>query len=317
MCDFPTSSTSSFLPMHPNFSQSSLLFFLILFLLSHHFPCSLCLDDFHYSNCNSPFEFECGHELGKIKYPFWVYGHQAEYCGHPLFKLDCEGGEYASIEMMSQKYKVLHIDHNSQILKIVSTDVLPMGHIFCPQSPLMDFTLFNYTSNVETVAFALTYDCSTIGDHPGAYHFSCTMNNRLHEAYLATNLSVAKELGSRCESGVIIPKFPVLVRELKGLLNGSLHGDVEEVLREGFEVQWTADNAICKECVASGGRCGFNTTSSKSCCFCRDKPYPNKCSSMYPSSPLLFPSFLYQVSVLCVGSSVGFKNTDRHNWAIS
>ena len=184
----------------------------------------------------------------------------------------------------------------------------------------MNFTLFNYTSNVETVAFALTYDCSSIGDHPGAYHFSCTMNNRLHEAYLATNLSVAKELRSRCESGVVIPKFPVLVPELEGLLKGSSY-DAEEVLREGFEVQWTADNAICKECVGSGGMCGYesyDTTSNKSCCFCRDKPYPNKCSSMYPSAcSLLFPSFLYQVSVLCVGSSVGFKNTDRHNWAIS
>ena len=108
-CDFPTSSTSSFLPMHPNFSQSSLLFSLILFLLSHHFPCSLCLDDFHHSNCTSPFEFECGYELGKIEYPFWVSGHQAEYCGHPLFKLYCEG-EHAIIEIKSRKYKVLNIN---------------------------------------------------------------------------------------------------------------------------------------------------------------------------------------------------------------
>ncbi|KAL6319480.1 hypothetical protein AAG906_014155 [Vitis piasezkii] len=297
MCDFPTSSTSSFLPMHPNFSQSSLLFSLILFLLSHHFPCSLCLDDFHYSNCTSPseFEFECRHELGKIKYPFWVYGHQAEYCGHPLFKLYCED-KHAIIEIKSRKYKVLKINPESQILQIVTMDVLPKEHI---------------------VSVALTYDCSSTGDHHGAYHFSCTMNNSLHEAYLATNLSVAKELGSKCKFGAIIPKFPVLVRELEGLLNGS-SDDVEEVLREGFEVQWTADNAICKECVGSGGTCGYNTTSNKSCCLCRDKPYPNKCSSMYPSAfSLLFPSFLYQVSVLCVGSSVGFKNTDRHNWAIS
>ena len=315
MCDFPTSSTSSFLPMHPNFSQSSLLFSLILFLLSHHFPCSLCLDDFHYSNCTSPFEFECG-ELGKIEYPFWVYGHQADYCGHPLFKLYCED-EHAIIEIKSRKYKVLKINPESQIIQIVTMDVLPKEHIVCPQSPLMDSTPFNYAPDVEMMAVALSYDCSSVGDHPGAYHFSCTMNNSLHEAYLATNKSVAYELESRCKNIFVIPDFPVLVRELKGLLNGSSY-DVEEVLREGFEVQWTADNAICKECVGSGGTCGYDTTSNKSWCLCRDKPYPNKCSSMYPSAcSLLFPSFLYQVSVLCVGSSVGFKNTDRHNWAIS
>ncbi|KAJ9676964.1 hypothetical protein PVL29_022118 [Vitis rotundifolia] len=274
--------------MHPNFSQSSLLISLILFLLSHHFPCSLCLDDFHYSNCTSPLEFECGHELGNIEYPFWVYGHQAEYCGHPLFKLYCEGGEHAIIEIKSRKYKVLYINPESQILQIVTMDVLPKEHIVCPQSPLMDSTPFNYTPYVEMAAVTLT-NCS-IDDHPGAYHFSCTMNNRLHEAYLATNLSVAKELRSRCKYGVIISKFPVLLPELEGLLNGSSY-DVEEVLREGFEVQWTADNAICKECVRSGGTCGYDTTSNKSCCLCRDKPYPNKCSSMYPSA-FLFSSFL-------------------------
>ncbi|KAJ9676954.1 hypothetical protein PVL29_022108 [Vitis rotundifolia] len=271
--------------MHPKFSQSSLLFSLILFLLSHHFPCSLCLDDFHHSNCTSLFEFECRHDLGKIEYPFWVYGHQPEYCGHPLFKLYCEV-EHAIIEIKSRKYKVLSINPKSQILRIVTMEVLPREHIVCPQSPLMDSTPFNYTTHVEMVAFTLTYDCSSIGDHPGAYDFSCTMNDSLHQAYLARNLSVATELQSRCEYSAIIHEFPVLVLELEGLVNGS-SDDVEEVLREGFEVQWTADNAICKECVGSGGTCGYNTTSNKSCCLCRDKPYPNKCSSMYPSSPLL------------------------------
>ena len=141
------------------------------------------------------------------------------------------------------------------------------------------------------VAVTLTYNCSSIGDHPGAYHFSCTMKNSLHEAYLATNLSVAYELGSSCEYSVVIPKFPVLVPELEGLMNGS-SDDVEEVLREGFEVQWTADDVICKECVGSGGRCGYDTTSNKSCCLCRDKPYPNKCSSMYPSAFSLLINFM-------------------------
>ena len=293
MCDFPTSSTSSFLPMHPNFSQSSLLFYLILFLLSHHFPCSLCLDDFHYSNCASPSEFEseCGYELGKIEYPFWVSGHQAEYCGHPLFKLDCEGGEYASIEMMSQKYKVLHIDHNSQILKI-ATDESSTGHIYCPQSPVMDLTLFHYTSNVKTVAFTLTYDCSSVGDHPESYNFSRKIDDKVHQAYLATKESVAYELESRCEHSSVIPDFPVLVRELEGLEKGSLHGDVEEVLRGGFEVRWAADDAVCQKCVASGGRCGYDKTSNKTCCFCRDKPYANKCSSMYPSAFSLLINFM-------------------------
>ena len=280
--------------MQPNFSRSFFLFPLILFLLfSHHFPRSLCLDDYQYSNCSSPFDFKCGNFAGEIRYPFWVGGQQPEYCGHPFFKLYCLEGEHAIIEFKFQKYEVLHIDYGSQFLKIVTMDALQEPDIVCPQPPLMDGNPFNYTSNVKMVAFTLTYDCSSslIGDHPESYNFSCTVANKVHQAYLTTNISVANELQRKCKYSTITLDFPVLLGELEGLVNGSLDGVVEEVLRGGFEVRWRADDELCQKCNRSGGTCGYDMNSNKSCCFCRDKPHLTTCSSsMYPT-PLL-PSFL-------------------------
>ena len=239
--------------------------------------------------------------MGEIRYPFWVDGQQPEYCGHPFFKLYCLEGEHAIIEFKSQKYEVLRIDYGSQILKIVTMDALQEPDIVCPQSPLMDGNPFNYTSNVKMVAFTLTYDCSSslIGDHPESYNFSCTVADKVHQAYLTTNISVAYELQSKCENSIITLDFPVLLGELEGLVYGLLDGVVKEVLRGGFEVRWRADDELCQKCNRSGGTCGYDISSKKSICFCRGKPHQTICSSMYRIT-LPFPSFLNQVSDFCV-----------------
>ena len=58
--------------------------------------------------------------------------------------------------------------------------------------------------------------------------------------------------------------------------------DLGEVLKAGFEVQWTTmDGDKCRECVDSGGRCGFDYTVNEFACFCslrrgRDTTTPRK-----------------------------------------
>ena len=189
-------------------------------------------------------------ELGKIEYPFWVSGRQPEYCGHPTFKLNCEEGEgeYAVIEIVSQRYKVPKIDYGSQILKIVTVkNAFPTNPLVCPESTVMDSILFEYNSSVRKVAFTLTYNCSANGHHPEySYNFSCKIGDQDHESYLTTNTSWAYELKNRCEYGEVIGDFPVLEWELQGL-KGSSDDQVGKVLREGFEVRWRADDELCQK----------------------------------------------------------------------
>ncbi|KAL6311355.1 hypothetical protein AAG906_014075 [Vitis piasezkii] len=88
-----------------------------------------CSQDFSYPDCKSL--FECG-RLRDIGYPFWGKGRPS-YCGHPKFELHCERGE-PTIEIKSQKYHVLDIHHETQILKIARFLDLFDGNIVCPES---------------------------------------------------------------------------------------------------------------------------------------------------------------------------------------
>lgn len=291
LCNFPMISTSSFfLQMPPNLSRS---LFVFLFILSHHFPRSLCLDDYYYSTCTSSSGYGCGPELGKVEYPFWVSGHQPDYCGHPAFKLECEDSEneeYATIEIRSQKYKVLRIHRHSQILNIVTmNNAWAVDPLVCPESPEMESTLFQYNSNVPRVNFTLAYNCSH--DVEESRYNSCKIDGKGPEAYLTTNILLANKLKYGCVNSTDITEFPVLESEFS-----SVDGEVGKVLRAGFEVKWTANNELCRKCIRSGGTCGYNNTANEACCFCRDRPHQTTCSnsSMYPflvKSGSLFPVF--------------------------
>ncbi|KAL1357939.1 hypothetical protein AAHE18_05G290500 [Arachis hypogaea] len=52
-------------------------------------------------------------------------------------------------------------------------------------------------------------------------------------------------------------------------------GGVEEALRRGFLMNWTAKN--CSECSNSGGRCGFDQDHYAFRCYCRDRIDSENC----------------------------------------
>ena len=68
---------------------------------------------------------------------------------------------------------------------------------------------------------------------------------------------------------------PVLPSSVPALMNDS--ASLEQVLNDGFEVQWIIDDTACTECVGSGGRCEYNTSYFQPICFCSDQPYLLRC----------------------------------------
>ncbi|KAK6276512.1 hypothetical protein POUND7_006221 [Theobroma cacao] len=53
---------------------------------------------------------------------------------------------------------------------------------------------------------------------------------------------------------------------------------LDKTLPEPFETKYFADDNYRRQCKDSGGRCGFNTTSTKVfVCYCRDRPHLIKC----------------------------------------
>ncbi|KAJ9676966.1 hypothetical protein PVL29_022120 [Vitis rotundifolia] len=253
-----------------DFFPSSLVISLFISILSHGFPKDVCGMDFRYATCNS--SAECG-RLGKIHYPFWVYGSQPGYCGHPSLGLYCHKDE-ATIWIWPEHFHVIGIDNRTQILKIARIDEPSTGSIACPYSnrSMDPIATFSYTSDIEIIS--VLHNCPLIKGL-SSYEYPCAVvkKNQSH-SYFVANASLASRYRSRCGSSILLP---VLASAAEGLTKGSL--DVGEALSKGFEVKWTENETRCEECMESGGRCGYDLNLNTPSCFCRDKPYQQSCSS--------------------------------------
>ena len=248
-------------------------FFLILipilltFLPSHVKSLKANPYDDPFSGCEP---FDCG-KIEGISYPFRENG-QPDYCGHPDFVIDCQSDEaYLMFNKMSQRFRVLKMDPKDRILKLARTDLTDST---CPDkfsNTTLDSTLFSFTEKDRMAA--LLYNCNST-EHPDLINFSCFGN----PAYFIMEADSGHEFPYRpsCNVSVIVP---VMEKAVLGLLSENL--EVDEVLEEGFEVEWSSmEEEKCKDCLVSGGNCGYNWTENEFRCFCPDfKAYALTCSS--------------------------------------
>ncbi|XP_052291662.1 LEAF RUST 10 DISEASE-RESISTANCE LOCUS RECEPTOR-LIKE PROTEIN KINASE-like 2.7 [Citrus sinensis] len=224
-----------------------------------------------YSKCSA--SFSCGIFTG-IGYPFWR-NDQPDYCGHPGFKLDCQG-ERATIDINSQKYDINEIYHESQVLRIAKTDfMLNICRVSFINSTL-DFNLFEYTLSDQNAS--LLYDCDHLTEEqPRKREFTCPINNRSSECYFTVPAISSDELSRRCKISLLIPVLEIFADHFTNYLM-----TIDQVIKEGFEVRWIIDQERCRDCHSSGGKCGYNRTINDFTCFCSHQPSPRTCFRTQP-----------------------------------
>ena len=264
--------------MYPN--SLHLIFFNLIFLSS-----TYAYNDERYDSC-APINSTCGFLQEMITYPFWKPNDLPQYCGHPDFKLDCQGNTLV-IEIVNQTFSVLDIDYKANTLTLLnpqfSSDDDP-----CPrtQSQLtnttLDLTLFNFTSGSQNAT--LYYDCiDAKHEKIMPYNFTCPSSDHPVRGYstpvfkhglgfFVLDEKSEDEVEKDCGLEVYVP---VLKTEVLRLLNGS--STILGVLNKGFEVKWMIDTRNCKECLDSGGRCGYNSTLDEPVCFCPNGAYSTNC----------------------------------------
>lgn len=127
--------------MNPHLFPSSRLFFLIVILSQ--VQTFLCADDKQYTNWTQL--FQCAN-IPNLSYPF-LGGNRPDYCGHPSFKLNCQG--HPLITIQTRPHRVLGIDNTAQILMAVRAE---FWNNSCPadlHNATLDTTHFNYSSNTQ------------------------------------------------------------------------------------------------------------------------------------------------------------------------
>ncbi|XP_074371081.1 LEAF RUST 10 DISEASE-RESISTANCE LOCUS RECEPTOR-LIKE PROTEIN KINASE-like 2.1 isoform X2 [Apium graveolens] len=255
--------------MHPFIFPSSFLFLFILIFTLGHLPTCPCQVDSRYEACNK--RFRCSN-FPILDYPFWG-GDRPAYCGHPDFQLSCQGN-ITFINMTSKQYRVLGVDARSQLITVARQD---LWNSTCPSvfyNTDLDYRIFEHPSGDQNLT--LLYDCNTVLGHQ--YKFACEVNGISRDSYFLTRALLAPNLPLlSCSQTILVPINGTSVQSLT--TPTSTEEDLKEVFKAGFGLNWDANDDDCNACARSGGRCGFNSSTSSLACYCIDRPYPSLCNS--------------------------------------
>ncbi|CAI9110651.1 OLC1v1010714C1 [Oldenlandia corymbosa var. corymbosa] len=205
-----------------------------------------------FTNCTNL--FSCG-GINTGDFPFWG-GNRPRECGHPGMKLDCDN-DTPVIEIMSVKYRVLEINPDSQILRIIRQDFGPTD--LCPDkfiNTTLDYNIFEYSPGYLNVT--VQYGCPLLYIQIPSM-LTCTVNGTTYQnGYVVPG---AQGPGS-CQASVFFPIRSTSFGVMQEMPN------IGQLIDRGFELRWKLDGTGCKECKNSRGSCGYDLKSGQFTCLC-------------------------------------------------
>uniref|UniRef100_A0A6N2KXH1 non-specific serine/threonine protein kinase n=1 Tax=Salix viminalis TaxID=40686 RepID=A0A6N2KXH1_SALVM len=251
---------------HHPFATRFIIFLIITFV---HVPSSAYAnDDERYVNCGKL--FDCG-DIKGVGYPF-SGSNRPDYCGHPELKLDCSDQD-VEITVKKLTYKVLSINNQSRTLSVARKDY---AENICP-TLLLNTTwipnLLNYTSDDRNIT--IYYGClAGAPSFANSFQFPCTINTTEMTGYFTAGSASNLDYLASCKD---IVEVPVRQSALAKIFSTPTETLLLGILKEGFDLVWSANDSLCATCKASGGQCGYNQTTSAFSCYCKDGPRESSC----------------------------------------
>nr|XP_025620624.1 LEAF RUST 10 DISEASE-RESISTANCE LOCUS RECEPTOR-LIKE PROTEIN KINASE-like 1.2 isoform X5 [Arachis hypogaea] len=237
----------------------------------HTYITSLCAYvDPHYLACEPQ---TCGNQ--SIRYPFYIQGKQQPFCGYPGFAISCAGDihGFPTLNLSNTPYIIHQIFYHNESLRVSNAAfssntscISPTHNLTLP--PTRTFTFLNQNHNKDILLF---FGCnlSSMPTELMDYRIGCSgASNKTGGSVLALykdDVNTVTSVSKSCGSGGEV---------VDAVVEGS-EGGMEEELRRGFMLNWTASD--CKLCNSTGGRCGFNSTILTFQCYCTDRIHASKC----------------------------------------
>ncbi|CAL9206689.1 unnamed protein product [Musa hybrid cultivar] len=217
----------------------------------------------------------CGDAVD-ISDPFWVSGGDA-FCGDPAFEVECTGGlPILANSLGGGSYFIKQIFHRNKSLLVANTQFArgdcPIPHDDS-QLGLHDHVDHHFTISTANKVLFLFRNCSEIPpeDHE---RIRCA-NDTLAELGESYDYSKPPNWSSECEV-VNAPVFPYGAEEESGRTN------YEDLLKNGFLVEWWSNPEDCEECRESGGKCGSDHETGDFVCHCpRGWDEPSSCGKFH------------------------------------
>ncbi|KAL2241409.1 UNVERIFIED_CONTAM: LEAF RUST 10 DISEASE-RESISTANCE LOCUS RECEPTOR-LIKE PROTEIN KINASE-like 1.3 [Sesamum indicum] len=268
--------------MNPKFNQE-LLPLIVAIVLFIQIPSYSCQNDSQYQTCSQP--FQCG-SLREIGYPFWG-GNRPVSCGYPGFQINCQSN-IPLLNISSTFYRVLNVDNTTRTLRIARED---LWDTICPTlffNTTLNFSLFDFSSAANDQNITLYYGCGTNQLPPGTpvpFQFSCNVNGVNTLNFYTTAEASGQGNGVTCSSNIYVPVNRRAARDLTNLETASANL-LQDALRSGFTIQWSANNDNCNGCARSGGLCGYNEGTTAFACYCTDRVHEFTCDDSRPGNAL-------------------------------
>ncbi|KAJ6369678.1 hypothetical protein OIU76_028014 [Salix suchowensis] len=244
--------------------------FVIVLLLFVQVPSSLSSSSL-FTDCSN--QFVCGDI--STGFPFWGAGRPSA-CGIPELELKCENN-ITRMNIDQVAYRVLEIKPEIESLRIAREDYLAG---LCP--PQLANSTFNpkvFDPVIGYTNLTFIYGCvvTPIVGIPLPGLFTCKINDTDGQnGYIQGGAAGPGD----CYGSVFVP-VPFTNSPL--IWNVT---DLEELLKEGFEVRWLVDSAACEECNRSSGVCGINNVTNQTTCYCPDQSSGSKTCALPGSTPI-------------------------------
>ncbi|EFH45053.1 hypothetical protein ARALYDRAFT_916532 [Arabidopsis lyrata subsp. lyrata] len=212
--------------------------------------------------------FRCGNLTAG--FPFWGES-RPEPCGHPSLVLQCHQNKTALI-ISGQMYRVLQIDKTSNRLRLARDDFL--SESFCSAT----FTSTTVTPELfellpDYTNLYVYYGCNACFQDP--VNFTCP---KLGVASVHRDNNYHENCGASFK--IIVPTSYVPEGESLNVTN------LQNVIKEGFEVKLRIAERPCQECKSSGGICAYRVATPV-CCKAANSSSEPICTPMIPSGKFL------------------------------
>ncbi|KAH0975966.1 hypothetical protein GBA52_017865 [Prunus armeniaca] len=248
------------------------ILFITFNLITALIPSALCDDDAQYTECRNT--YDCG-SLKNITYPFWAANSRPQHCGREGYQLTCRDDQKPVIRIEDQDFLVLDISREVCIITITRLDLWDSP---CPSrlvNTTLDYDRFAYVQAVRNLT--LYYGCvphrETVPNN-----FTCKIEGTQKDLAFYIDDSISRltphQNETMCFNNISVPIMWTGV----DLLHQNPTVDVlQQVLKQGFKVEYKANWELCGPCMRSNGTCGSNNTTDSFLCFCGGHPYEETC----------------------------------------
>eukprot|EP00258_Populus_trichocarpa_P027954 XP_024443973.1 LEAF RUST 10 DISEASE-RESISTANCE LOCUS RECEPTOR-LIKE PROTEIN KINASE-like 1.3 isoform X2 [Populus trichocarpa] len=259
---------------YPVFSLSpSPSVFVIVLLLFVQVPSSVS-NSALFNDCSN--KFVCGNI--SADFPFWGTGRPPA-CGIPELELKCETN-IAKMNINQVAYRVLDINQDDGILRIAREDFLvglcPPEFVNSTFNPKVFESVEGYTN------LTFIYGCMAAPTPilvPGL--LTCKINAVNYQSgYIQAGATGPGD----CYGSVFVP---ISITDLSPVV---IMPDLEQSLKEGFEVRWKVDGEACRECNRSSGVCGIDSVTNQTTCYCLNQSSGSRTCALPGSTPNAAPA---------------------------